>query len=117
LLVERLAIADAALQELRPIGNDRHGIGSLWQERPKLGMMPAQLVAGAVPVRANGPPQPFDFGHQLVARHLVEFEVHVTTPSCASVSEDLPVASLLCKIILKNRVVAVDRLLYQSTRW
>src|SRR5688500_3204967 len=41
LRVERLAIADAAAKELRPIGYDGKRIRLLGQQRPQRGMMPA----------------------------------------------------------------------------
>src|SRR5262245_4717704 len=53
LLVERLAIADAAAQELGP-RRDRDGrIELLRKQRPQRRMVPAQRVSRAVPVRAN----------------------------------------------------------------
>src|SRR5688572_10547266 len=53
LLVERLPVADAAAHELRPLGDDRRRVGALGEERPELRVVPAELVAGAVAVRAD----------------------------------------------------------------
>ena len=48
--VEGLAVANAAAHELRPVGDRGHRVGGLREERPEIGMVPAQVVAGAVPM-------------------------------------------------------------------
>jgi hypothetical protein len=56
LVIERLAIADAAPQELRPLGHVGDGVGGLGQETPELGVVPAEFVAGAVTMPADPTP-------------------------------------------------------------
>src|SRR5262245_51281512 len=57
LLVERLAIADAAAQELGPRRNSDRRVELFREQRPQGRMMPAQLVPRAIPVGANAPAQ------------------------------------------------------------
>ena len=86
--VERLAIADAAAHELRPVRNHRLRIGlSRGSSDQKLRMVPAQLVPGAVAMCANGLPQPsrctrmawrrrFTSSIQLIAVQAMKIFVH-----------------------------------------
>jgi len=76
LLVERLAIADAALHELRPVGNDDGRIGSFGQQRPQVWVMPAKFVACAVAMFSNALAKAFYLCQQLFVRHLLEIVVH-----------------------------------------
>src|SRR5688572_21697740 len=76
LAIERLPIANAAAQELRP---GRHGglrITALGQQTPELGMVPAELVPSAVTMRAYAGAQTAYLGDQLVARRCVEILIH-----------------------------------------
>ena len=76
MFVERLAIPDAALHELRPVWNDNGRIGSLRQQGPQVWMMPAQFVARAIAMLANALAKSFYLRRQLFARHLLEIVVH-----------------------------------------
>src|SRR5262245_37380569 len=76
LAVERPAVADAAGQELRPRRDLRLWIGLLGQEPPQGRMMPAQVLARAVAVRANALAQPACFLDELLARHRLQVVVH-----------------------------------------
>jgi hypothetical protein len=76
LLVERLAIPQAALQKLRPVRHDRHGVRLLRQQRPERRMMPTQLMPCAVPMSADAVPESLHLGDQLRARHAVDVVVH-----------------------------------------
>ena len=57
LRVERLPVADAALQELRPVGDRRHGVGRLRQEFPELLALDSRLWAlgSRATARGNAP--------------------------------------------------------------
>src|SRR5262245_43549378 len=71
LLVERLAIAGAAAQEFRPGRNGNGWIYLLREQRPHRGVVPAQIVPGAVPVRADGVAQFPHLGDQMLSAHVV----------------------------------------------
>src|SRR6185436_7903572 len=79
LLVQRLAIPQAAPQELRPSGDPGQRVGLLGQEAPERRVMPAELLAGAVAVRPDALTQPPRLGDQLLARHGFEILVHATS--------------------------------------
>ena len=64
LSVERLPILDTAAQKLRPVRNGEGFRDRLWQQVPKLRMMPAQIVTAAVAVGANSRAQPDHLGDQ-----------------------------------------------------
>jgi hypothetical protein len=51
--VEGLAVFNTAAQELWPVGHGKVPRDWLWQQTPKLRMMPAQIVTTAVTVSAN----------------------------------------------------------------
>ena len=67
LLVERLAVAQAASQKLRPARDGRHRIGPLRQQPPQRWMMPAEVVSRAVAMLADPRAQPLCLDHQLLA--------------------------------------------------
>src|SRR2546430_818664 len=73
--IERLPVPDAAPQELGPVRNLRERIRGFGQEPPELGMMPAEIVAGAVPMPPDPFPQTKDLVDQLVARECRELLV------------------------------------------
>jgi hypothetical protein len=73
----RLAILNAATQELRPGGNAWLRIGLLRQQSPELWMVPAQFVAKAVAVLPYPRSKPPDFLYQCVAIEIGEVFVHV----------------------------------------
>jgi hypothetical protein len=50
LVIERLAIPDTAAQELWPLGHVRDRVRGLGQEAPEFWMVPAEIMAAAVPV-------------------------------------------------------------------
>src|SRR5262245_49072550 len=56
--VEGLAVFDTAAQELWPVRHGKVPGDWLWQQTPKLRMMPAQIVTTAVTVSANARAQP-----------------------------------------------------------
>jgi hypothetical protein len=55
LLVEGLAVPNAAPKELRPIGHRGQRVLLLRKESPEAGLMPAELLTGTVAVLANSP--------------------------------------------------------------
>ena len=67
LAVERLAVSQAPPQELRPVGHTRNGIARLWEQSPQIWMVPAELMARAIPVLPNSGPQPFHFSDERIA--------------------------------------------------
>jgi hypothetical protein len=73
--VKRLPVPDAASHELGPVGDLRLWIRGFRQEPPELGMVPAEIVPGAVPM----PPDPFsqtqNLVYELLAREYREFLV------------------------------------------
>src|SRR4030095_8728969 len=74
--VERLAIPEATPEELRPLRNRGKRIGALGQQPPQLRMVPAQLVAGGVPVLPDACTQALHLGNELLAGHRLEVLVH-----------------------------------------
>jgi hypothetical protein len=72
LLVEGLAVADAAAHELRPVRNLRLRIGAFGQQAPQLRVMPAQLVAAVVTMLADAGAQPLHLGDERVAIEPIE---------------------------------------------
>ena len=80
LFIERLTIAEAAAQELRPARNNGKGIGSLRQQAPQSRVMPAQFVAGRVAVLPYAAPELADLRYQLGAGHSLEVVVHRCRP-------------------------------------
>ena len=56
LIIERLAIADAAPEKLRPVGHIWNGIRRPRQEAPQVGLVPAEAVACAVSMPPNSFP-------------------------------------------------------------
>jgi hypothetical protein len=77
--VERSAIFQATLEELRPRGYDRKRIRLLGEETPEGGLVPAEFVACRVPVRADRATKLASFLEEPGVRHL--FEVFVHAPS------------------------------------
>jgi hypothetical protein len=55
--VEGLAVANAAAHELGPVGDRGHRVGGLREERPEVGMVPTQIVAGAVSMLPDPSPE------------------------------------------------------------
>jgi hypothetical protein len=68
------------LEELRPVRNDWHRVGGFREQPPQVGVVPAQLVPGGIPVPADPVPQPSDLGNQLFARHPIQIAVHASSP-------------------------------------
>lgn len=77
--IECRPIRDAAAQKLRPWRNRDIRGDRLRQQPPKLGMMPAQIMTGAVPMRPNACPEPFHFRDQRLAIHTENVFVHLFT--------------------------------------
>ena len=73
--VERLPVTYAALQECGPGGDVRDRIGPFGEEAPQRGMVPAEVLAGAVAMLADALAEPAHFGDELVAREVVEVGV------------------------------------------
>jgi hypothetical protein len=77
LLVERLAVTEAAPHELRP---GRHGdprLQRLRQEPPEGGVVPAEVVSAAVAVSAYAGAKALDLVDQLFTGEHVQVVVHV----------------------------------------
>ena len=55
---------------------DRPRRGSFGQQSPELGVVPAQFVAGAIPMRADGVAKSPDFRQQLLAGQGIEVFIH-----------------------------------------
>src|SRR5262249_14312191 len=75
LLIERLPVTNAAAKELRPRRNRGKGIRPLRQQPPERRMVPAKLVATAVPMRSDTAPEFLDLRDQLLARHHIQIGV------------------------------------------
>jgi hypothetical protein len=71
----RLAIADTASQELRPLWDGGHGVGGLGQETPELGVVPAEVVSGAVAMLPNAVPQALLLPDEILMREGIEVSV------------------------------------------
>jgi acetyl-CoA C-acetyltransferase len=76
LLVERLPVAHAAAHELRPVGHDEARVALVWQQRPEIGVVPAQVVAARIPVLPNGGAELADFSDERVAGECIEVFIH-----------------------------------------
>src|SRR5262245_2097834 len=76
LLIQRLSVAYAAPEKLRPCRHCWLGVLFLGKQSPEIRVMPAQLVARAVTMRTNPLPQLLDFRDELFARHTIEILFH-----------------------------------------
>src|SRR5678815_664778 len=65
--VERLPVADAASEELRPFRHGGKGIRALGEQPPELRVVPAELVAGGVAVLPDAGPQALHLREALLA--------------------------------------------------
>src|SRR5262245_4967387 len=65
--IERFAIAQASAQEFRPRRDGNVRRDPLGQQAPEVRMMPAQIVTGAITVRADAGSQSLHFREQLLA--------------------------------------------------
>jgi hypothetical protein len=74
--VEGLAVFNTAAQELWPVGHGKVPRDWLWQQTPKLRMMPAQIVTTAVTVSANARAQPHHLSNYLVSCQVPEIVIH-----------------------------------------
>jgi hypothetical protein len=72
LLIKRLAVPETALHEHRPLGHVRLRIGGVGEEPPELRMMPAEIVAGAVPVPPDALSQTQDLLDEFLPGELLE---------------------------------------------
>jgi hypothetical protein len=79
LLIERLAVANAAPKELRPIRHGGKRVLLLREEAPETGVMPAELLTGAVSVFANAPAKLENLLHQLFAGETGQILIHQCT--------------------------------------
>src|SRR5882757_2405780 len=77
LAVQRFPVSQASTQEFWPRRHRDFGRNRLGQQSPKLGMMPAKIVAGAVAVRANAGPQTFHLSNKSLAVPTIEVMVEV----------------------------------------
>jgi hypothetical protein len=82
LIVQRLPITDAPAHELGPVGHGRKGVLPLGQQSPQRGVMPAELVLAAVPMRADALSQLPGFGDELLAGQ--PFQVFVHRSQCSA---------------------------------
>ena len=76
LLIERLAVPQAAPEKLRPRRDGRNRVSPFREKPPERGVMPAELVSAAVAVLPDPRAQPLRLGHQLLARHRLQIVVH-----------------------------------------
>ena len=77
LLVEGLAVADAASQELWPVRHRWLRIRRLGQESPQFRVVPAEIVARTVAVLSNARTQALHFGDQLPVGERFEIFIHL----------------------------------------
>ena len=70
LLVKRLSILHAALNELRPIRHYGNGIGLFREESPERRMVPAEFMPGAVTMLTDTSSQHPHLINELLTRHL-----------------------------------------------
>jgi len=80
LFVERLAVTHAAPDERGPLGNHRLRVRPLRKQAPQTGVVPAQLVLGAVAMFADARAQLLDLADQLLTSHLLDIFVHAGPP-------------------------------------
>jgi hypothetical protein len=66
LLVERLPVPHASSDEFRPLRDGREWVLLLGEKAPKLGVMPADLMPGAVSVGANATAELLDLPDELL---------------------------------------------------
>lgn len=79
LTIERFSIGDATAEELWP---GRHGdvrIDRFRQQTPELWMMPAEIVAGVVPMRPDASPKSLHFGDEHLAVKTLQVLIHRRT--------------------------------------
>ena len=81
LSIERLSVAKAAAEKLRPVRDLGKRVLPFGQEAPKVGVVPAELVSARVAVAADAQTQTLRFGDELIARHAVEVVVHASIRS------------------------------------
>jgi len=84
LLIERLAIANAPPEELRPIGHRGKRVLLFREEAPETRVMPAELLTGTVPVLANAPAQLANLLQQLFAGETGQIFVHHCPPGLSA---------------------------------
>src|SRR5262245_17253357 len=65
LSIQRLPIVDAPPEKLWPRWHRGNRVSRLRQQPPQGGVVPAQLVAGGIPMPTNPVPQPLRLGHEL----------------------------------------------------
>ena len=75
------------MQKLRPFWHSYVWIDLFRKKSPELGMVPAQLMLGAVAMLANPRPQFLYFRDQFVSRKSFKIFVHIL---CRSYSDRLP---------------------------
>jgi hypothetical protein len=95
LLIERLAVANTASEELRPVGNFGERVDLFRQEAPESGVMPAEIVLRAVAMLADAVPQLPNFRDELLARHLFEVIVHSDRPFVLKIHFECKAASTI----------------------
>jgi len=88
LLIERLAIANAAPKELRPIGHRGKRVLLFREEAPETRVMPAELLTGTVPVLANAPAQLANLLQQLFAERPARSSSITVLPGCPPDAQD-----------------------------
>ena len=71
LLVERLSVSDASVQELRPIGDDWERIGFVGEQRPEFRMVPTEFLQTAITMFSDPCPQFRNLRDQLVSGHVL----------------------------------------------
>jgi hypothetical protein len=104
LSIERLAIANAPTQELRPIRDGNSAGKRLRQQSPKLRVMPTQIVSSAIAVRTNTRTQPQNLSDELVPTHAFEVVIHdeATPPHWRQFRKVEVVIDIARKLILEH---------------
>jgi hypothetical protein len=74
--IEGLPVSHATSDELRPFRHHGQRIRPFWQESPKRRMMPTEVMATAVPVRANTLSQFLYLIDELLTSHLIKVSIH-----------------------------------------
>jgi hypothetical protein len=80
--IQRLAICRTPAQELWPRGNTRERVAPFRKKPPECRVVPAQLVPGAVAMRADAGAQPFYFGDERFTAQVDQVPRPLCRPSC-----------------------------------
>ena len=76
LLIERFAIPQTPTKELRPLRHTWKRVALLGKQPPQIGMVPAQLVSGAVAMRPDSGTETLDLGHECLSIEIRQILIH-----------------------------------------